>query len=268
MDGDTGGVNLHVRGVSKHCTLAVALNGSGAVAAHGVGREEIGVAITAGSDDNGIGREALQLARRQVLGNDTTGAAVDDDHVFHLIAGEELHLAGLHLSTQRRVGTEQQLLTGLTLGVERTANLSATERTVGKHTAVLTGEGNALSDALVDNIVADLCQTVDISLAGTIVTTLHRVVEQAVDGVTIVLIALGGVDTTLSGDRVRTTGRVLNAEIIHVEAHLSERSGGRGTSQAGTDNDDVELQLVLRVDKTLMSLIFLPFLRYGTCGNL
>ncbi len=37
MHGDTGGVNLHVRGICKVGTLTIALNGCGAVASHSVG---------------------------------------------------------------------------------------------------------------------------------------------------------------------------------------------------------------------------------------
>ena len=120
MNGDTGGVNLYVAGVSKVSTLAVALNGSGTVATHSIGREEVGVAITTGGDNHSIGREALELAAHQVLGNDTTGVAVNDYHILHLVAGVELHLASLNHAAQRRVGTEQQLLAGLTLGIEGT----------------------------------------------------------------------------------------------------------------------------------------------------
>ena len=100
MNGDTSGVNLNVRGICKVSTLTIALYGSRTVTTHSVGREEIGVAVTASSDDNGISAEALQLTCCQVLGNDTTSAAVDDDHILHLIAGIELYLAGLYLTAQ------------------------------------------------------------------------------------------------------------------------------------------------------------------------
>ena len=97
MNRDTSGVNLHIAGVSEVSTLAVARHGSGTVTTHCVGREEVSVAITTRSDDHSIGRETLQLTSHEVLGDDTTSLAVDDDHIEHFIAGVEFHLAGIHL---------------------------------------------------------------------------------------------------------------------------------------------------------------------------
>ena len=57
--GNTSGVNLYVRRVGKVGTLAVTLYGGGAVAAHSVGREEVGVAISTGSNNHGVGRKAF-----------------------------------------------------------------------------------------------------------------------------------------------------------------------------------------------------------------
>ena len=55
---------------------------------------------------------------------------------------------------------------------------------------------------LVDDIVAYLSQAVDIGLAGTVVTTLHGVIEQTIDRVAVVLIVLCCVDTALCSDGV------------------------------------------------------------------
>ena len=222
MNGDTGGVNLNVRGICKVSTLAIALNGGGTVTTHSVCAQEIGITVSTSSDHHSIGAEANQLTCAEILGDDTTSATINDDHILHLITSVELHLTSLNLTAQRAIGTQQQLLTGLTFGVECTAYLSTTERTVGQHTAILTSKGNTLSDALVDNVIADLCQTINVGLTSTVVTTLHSIIEQAIDRVTIVLIALGSVDTTLGSDRVSTTGRVLNAQVDHIEAHLAE----------------------------------------------
>ena len=268
MNGDAGGVNLHVGGVCEVGSLAVALDGGGAVAAHGVGREEVGVAVAARGDDHGVGRETLQLTRREVFGNDAASATIHDDHVFHLIARKKLHLAEFHLSRERRIGSEQQLLAGLTLGIERTAHLCATKRAVGEHTAIFAGKGNTLCHTLVDDVVRHFCQTIDVGLAGAIVAALHRVVEQAINRVAVVLIVLCGIDTALCSNRVCTARRVLNAEIIHVEAHFCERGGCRCTGQTRSHDNHVELQFVFRVHQSLMSLIFFPFLGYGALWNL
>ncbi len=176
--------------------------------------------------------------------------------------------AFLDLAVERAVGAEQELLAGLALGVECTAHLCATERTVGEQTAVFACEGHTLCHALVDDIVRHLGQTVYVGLAGTEVTALYCVVEQTVYRVAVVLIVLGCVDTTLRCDRVSAAGAVLDAEVEHVEAHLAESGGGRSAGQAGTYDDDVEVALVGGVDEFLVSLVVGPFLSDRTFGNL
>ena len=165
----------------------------------------------------------------------------------------------MYLLAQRRIGTEQQLLACLTFGIEGTAYLCSTEGTVGQHTSIFTCKGNSLCYTLVDNIVADFCQTVYIGLTGTIVTTLDRIIEQTVYGVTIVLIVLGGIDTSLCSDRVSTTGRILDTEVEHIEAHLAQGSSSTGACQTGTYYDNVQLELVLGIYQALVSFIIGPF---------
>ena len=67
---------------------------------------------------------------------------------------------------------------------------------------------------------------------------------------------------------MRTTGRVLDTEVQDVEAHLSERSSCRGTSQPRTNDDDVEATLVGWVDELLMVLIVCPLLGQWASGDL
>ena len=122
-------------------------------------------------------------------------------------------------------------------------------------------KGTPLCNTLVDDVVRHLSQTVNVSLACTVVTTLHCVVEQAVNRVAVVLIVLGSVDTALSSDRVSAARRVLYAEVQHVEAHLAQAGCCTGTCQTRTYDDNVELQLVLRVNQALMCLIVGPFLQ-------
>ena len=69
--------------------------------------------------------------------------------------------------------------------------------------AVLARERHALRHALIDDVDADLRQPIDVGFAGAEIAALHRVVEQPVDAVAVVLIILGGVDAALRGDRVR-----------------------------------------------------------------
>ena len=179
-----------------------------------------------------------------------------------------MHGAGVHLAHEGGIGTEQELLARLTLGIEGTAHLCATEGAVGEHTTVFAGEGYALCHALVNDIGAHLGQTIYVGFAGTIVATLHSVVEEAIYGVAVVLVVLGCVDTTLSSDGVCAAGGILDAEVLHLETHFAERGSGTGTCQTGTNDDNVEFALVLGVNEFLMCFIVAPLFRYRSSGNL
>ena len=100
MNGDTGGVNLNVRRICKVSTLTIALNGCRTVTTHSVCREEISVTITTSSNHHSVSAETLQLTSNKVLGNNTTSATINDDHILHLITGVELHLTSLYLARE------------------------------------------------------------------------------------------------------------------------------------------------------------------------
>ena len=263
-----GGVYLHIGGVSKVGALAVASHGGAHVASHSVGREEIGVAIATGGDNHSMGGKALELAGDEVPGDDAACATVDNHHVVHLVAVVALHVAHLDLAVERRVGTQQQLLAGLALSIEGAAHLCATKGAVGQQATILSCEGHALCHALVYDIVRHLGQAIHVGLTGTIVATLDGVVEEAIHRVAVVLIVLGGVDTSLRSNRVGAAWRVLNAEVEHLEAHLAQCGGGAGASQSGTHHDDVEAALVGGVDEFLVRFIVSPFLSYWSLGDL
>ena len=154
----------------------------------------------------------LDLAGDEVAGDDAAGLAVDDDELEHLVPGELLDRAGGDLALERLVGADEQLLAGLAAGVEGARHLHATERAVVEQAAVLAGERHALRDALVDDVRADLGQPVDVGLPGAVVAALDRVVEEAVDGVAVLLVVLRGVDAALRRDGVRAARAVLEAE--------------------------------------------------------
>src|SRR5690606_4565427 len=141
---------------------------------------------------------------------------------------------------------------------ERARDLDATEGTVFEQAAVLTGERDALGDALVDDVRADLGQPVDVVLARAVVAALDGVVEEAVRGVAVLLVVLGRVDAALGSDRVGTARGVLVAEGLHVVAGLAERGSSGAAGQAGADDDDVELAAVGGVDQAVLELAVGP----------
>ena len=157
--------------------------------------------------------------------------------------------AGVDLALEGLVGAEEKLLAGLAAGVEGARNLGSAEGAIGERAAVLAGEGNALGDALIDDVDADLGEAVDVGFAGAEVAALDGVVEEAVDAVAVVGVVLGGVDAALRGDGVGAAGRILEAEALDVVAELAERGGGGAAGQAGADNDEGVLALVGGVDE-------------------
>ena len=254
-DRDAGGVDLRVAGVGHVGALAVRTPRGGDVGAHRVGREVEDVAVAAGGEHDDVGEVGLDLAGDQVAGDDAAGLAVDDDDLEHLVAGVLGDGAGRDLALHGLVGADQQLLTGLAAGVEGAGHLHAAEGAVVEQAAVLTGEGDALGNALVDDVRRDLGEAVDVRLARAVVAALHGVVEEAVRRVAVLLVVLRRVDAALRGDRVRTTRGVLVAEGLHVVAGLAHGGGGSAAGQAGADDDHVELAAVGRVDQPVVHLV-------------
>ena len=163
--------------------------------------------------------------------------------------GNICYFAGSHLAQQRLIGTEQKLLARLAARVERSRNLCASERTIGERAAVFARERNTLRHALIDDVQADLRQSVDVGFAAAEVAAFDRVVEEPINAVAVVLIILRGVDSALRGDAVGAPRTILKAETLDVVAKFGERSRGRSAGKSGADDDDVVLAFVGRIDQ-------------------
>ena len=219
---NTSRVNLNVCRVSEYSTLAVARDSSCTVTTHSIGRQEVSVTITTGSDNYCVSGKAFQFTCYKIFSDDTAGTSVNDNHILHFITGIQFYSTCVYLTAQCGVSTQQQLLTGLAFSVESTGYLCATERTVVQCTAIFASERNTLCYTLVDDSVRHFSQTIYVCFTGTIVATFYSIVEQTVNRVTIILIILCSIDTTLCSDRVCTTGRILNTEIEYSETHFTK----------------------------------------------
>ena len=266
VDGDAGGVNLDVAGVGKSGAFFVADPGSGAVAVHGVGGEVVDVAVATCGKDDGMGGKAFDVAGDEVAGDDAAGASVDNDEVHHFVAFMEFDAATGYFAAKGTVGTEEELLAGLTAGIESAADLSTAEGAVVEESTIVAGEGYTLGNTLVDDAATDFSQTVDVGFAGTVIATFDGIAEKTLDAVAVVLIVLGCIDAALGSDGVCTAGGILNAEYVDIEAHGTQRSGSRGTGKACTHNNDVDFTLVGRVYKFLTGFVVGPFFGEGTFG--
>lgn len=260
-------MDLRVAGVGEECALAVSFVGGGHVATHRVGGEEEDVAVTACGEQDAVAGVGFDFARDHVANDDALGFTVNEDDVHHFSAGIHFHRAFGYFLFKCLIGTEEELLTGLTAGVEGSLELSTTEGAVVEETTVFTTEGHALSDALVNDVGGDFSETVDVGFTSAEVTTLDGVVEEAVNGVTVILIVFGSVNSALCGDRVSAAGAVLVAEALYLVPQFAKSGGGGGTSKAGTDDEDGVFALVVGVDKLGFKLILGPFVLNRTGRN-
>ena len=104
------------------------------------------------------------------------------------------------MSRQGTVGSEKKLLTGLSPGIKGSGNLGAAEGAIGQRTAVFTGKRYTLGDALIDYFGGHLGESVDVCLPGSEISALDGVVKKPENRVAVILIILGGVNTTLGGN--------------------------------------------------------------------
>src|ERR1035437_3650640 len=256
--GDARGMDLRKAGIREQRAVFVRAPDGGGVGTLGVGGKVIRVPVTAGTQHHRLGQVRFDLAGEQVPRDDAARLAIDRDQVEHLGARVHFHLPRRDLPLQRLVGAEKQLLAGLAARVERARNLRAAERAVVQVTRVFARERHALRHALVDDVDADLRQAVDVGFARPEIAALHRVVEETVHAVAVVVIILGGVDAALRRDGVRAPGRILETEALDVVAQLRQ-AGGRGTArQSGAHNDDRMLALVGRIHQLEVEAMAVP----------
>jgi len=153
---NAGGVYLCEARIGEGGTALVGSPDGSRIAVLGVGGKVINIAISAGRKHYGVCRKGFDLPRDQVARNYPARLAFNDDEVEHLHAREHSDFAEIYLALKGLVGSEQELLPGLSPGIKSTRDLDTTERTIVEQPAVLPGKGNALGDTLIDNVHADL----------------------------------------------------------------------------------------------------------------
>ena len=265
---DAGGVDLSETRVGEGGAPAVCPPCRRDVRGHRIGGEIEDVGITAGGQHHGVCRVAGYLTRDQISDDDSDRPAVFDDDVEHLTAGVEVDLAGVDLTHQCRVGTEQELLAGCTSCVEGSRHLGATERSVVEQSAVLPGKRNTLCCRLIDDVQRDLGETMNVGLSTPVVTALDRVVKEAIDRVSVVVIVLRSVDPSLGGDGVSPSRRVMEGENVDLVAKFAERRRSGSPGETRPDDEDLELPLVVRADEPDGELVVFPLGADRPCGNL
>jgi len=187
------------------------------------------------------------FAGQQIAHDDAGSTTVDDDDVNQFGAIEQSHTTQTNLARQLLICAEQQLLASLTARIERAAHLRTAERPIVKQTAIFARERHALRHHLVDDVHRNLSQAIHIGFTRAEVAALDRVGEQAVHAVAVAPIVLRRIDAALCRNRVRTTWRVVERERINLIAEFGKGRRRRRPSQSCTDDDDLELALVVWV---------------------
>jgi hypothetical protein len=98
---------------------------------------------------------------------------------------------------------------------------------------------------LVDDVIADLSETIHVRLTRTKVASFDGVVEQSVNAVAVVLIIFCRVDSSLGCNRMRASRRILEAKAFHSITKLTQRCRSRSTRQAASYNDNFEFSPVM-----------------------
>ena len=261
-------MDLRKAGIGEQgATFVSAPDGSG-IAAFGVGGKIENVAIAASSQDNGVGHVNFDFAVVETAGDNAPSVAIDDDEVEHVHARVHFHRAKTDLAFEGLVGAKKKLLAGLASGIKGARDLRAAEGTVVEEATILTGERNALRDTLIDDVHANLSEAVNVGFASAEIAALYGVVEEAVNAVAIVVIIFRGVDAALRSNGVSAPRTVLIAEALNVVAEFAEAGGSSATGEAGTNDDDVVLALVGRIDELEIEFVFIPRLFNRPCWGI
>ena len=102
---NTSGVNLSVSRVGEISAFMITLNGYRAIRCHSVGRKEINVSVSAGSDNDSVCRESFNLSGNQITGDDTARTTVDNHEVEHLVTCKLFYRTFFHLTVERCICT-------------------------------------------------------------------------------------------------------------------------------------------------------------------
>src|SRR5207253_6489064 len=137
-----------------------------------------------------------------------------------LVAREHRDAAAIDLAFQGLKRAEEKLLPGLTASIKGASHLHAAKRAILQQPSILAGQGNTLGHGLIDDVHRQLRKAIDIPLASAIVAALHRVIEEPIDAVAVVLIVLRRVDPALCGNGMRAPRRVVEHETLDVVSEL------------------------------------------------
>src|SRR5258707_15835915 len=197
-----------------------------AVGRLGVGREVEDIRVSPRFKHDHIRGMTLYLTGYQVSRHNAACSSIDDHNLEQLPSDMHCHCACCRLLFQGLISPEQQLLSGLASRVKCSLDLHAAKRSSIEKSAIFPGKRHALGDALVDDIEADLGESIHVGLARAEVAAFDCVLKQAENAVAVVAIVLGGINPPLGCDRVGTRRGVMIGKPWYPEPWRAE-TGGR-----------------------------------------
>jgi hypothetical protein len=174
-------MNLGVTWVCHEGPAFVGTEGGHHITPHGVGGEIENVSVATSCQNDSVCGMSGDFTSGKIANNDALGVALDDDKVEHLSARMHGDTSAIDFLFERLVATNQELLASLASGIKCPLYLSSAERTVVEESAVFSGEGDTLCNALVDNLSRNLSKPVNVCFTRSEVATFDCVVKEPVN---------------------------------------------------------------------------------------
>ena len=246
---DTGGVELDELGILDGDTGSHGHGGTITSAGVGGGGAEVATTVTTGGDDGVLGVEAVDGAVFKAEGHDTDALLAVHDEVEGVVldevggvVGEGATVEGVEHGVAGTIGGSSGSvgLTTFTVFLGLTTEGSLVDLAV-----LASGEGETVVLQLTDGTGGFTAHVVDGVLVTEPIGTLDGIVEVP-SPVIGVHVTQSGIDTTLSGDGVGTSGEELGndggLEAIFRKTHSSTK-----TSTTSTDDDTIVLVVNNRI---------------------
>ena len=121
---------------------------------------------------------------------------------------------------------------------------------------------------MIDDQIADFREAINVRFPRAKIAALDRVVKETENAVAVVLIILGGINSTLSRDAMSAAWAVLVTETFHLVTELAQRGCRRSASQTASDDDDLKFPAIVRTDQAGVILVSRPFICQRARRNL
>src|SRR5690625_5533594 len=110
-------------------------------------------------------------------------------------------------------------------------------------------------------------QPVDIGFPRSVRPSLDGVVEESPDAAPIIWVVLCCIDTSLGGNTVSPSCRVLNRKCLYIVPQLCQTRSCRSSCKAGSANNDIVFTFVIRSHQFIITEVIAPFILHMPSWN-